>query len=275
MKKKRYCAIILNRNLPKVTNRLYKNLKDNNSNLDVYVLESGSDKNKISRHCTWYANWKSALKNGLRYSRGMNFALSKLDAENKIDNYEAFILLSNDTEFNNYSITGKIQSILKKHDKIGILSPCSKNWGEYQLLKKNKTKYFWFIHNSAYIITKKFLNAVKNKSKKPYMDYFFDGSNFRGYGSEFDIILKAYSNDFSAAITSKIIAEENTSYLLNSSKIIKTDNYEENLNRYIKEGETWLKKKYGFSDKWSINMTVKLFYDKFFEYYPQLKNYKI
>jgi hypothetical protein len=107
------------------------------------------------------------------------------------------------------------------------------------------------------------------------MDYFFDGSNFRGYGSEFDIILKAYSNDFSAAITSEIIAEENTSYLLNSSKIIKTDNYEENLNRYIKEGETWLKKKYGFSDKWSINMTVKLFYDKFFEYYPQLKNYKI
>ena len=241
----------------------------------MYVLESGSDKNKISRHCTWYANWKSALKNGLRYSRGMNFALSKLDSENKIDNYEAFILLSNDTEFKNYSITGKIQSILKKHEKIGILSPCSKNWGEYQLLKKDKTKYFWFIHNSAYIITKKFLNVVKNKSKKPYMDYFFDGSNFRGYGSEFDIILKAYSNDFSAAITSEIIAEENTSYLLNSSKIIKTDNYEENLNRYIKEGETWLKKKYGFSDKWSINMTVKLFYDKFFEYYPQLKNYKI
>lgn len=275
MKIKKYCAIILNRNLPKVTNRLYKNLKKNNTDLDVYIIESGSDKKKLSRYCTWYADWKSAKKNGLRYSRGMNFALSKLDDENKIDKYEAFILLSNDTEFSNYSITGKINSILKKHKKIGILSPCSKYWGEYKLLKKNKTKYFWFIHNNAYIITKNFLNTVKTKSKNPHIDYFFDGTNFRGYGSEFDIILKAYSNDFSAAITSKIIAEENTSYLQNSFNEIKTDSYDKNLKSYIKEGETWLKKKYGFSDKWSINMTVKLFYDKFFEYHPKLKDFKI
>ena len=29
--------------------------------------------------------------------------------------------------------------ILKKHKKVGILSPCSKTWGERQLLKKEKT----------------------------------------------------------------------------------------------------------------------------------------
>ena len=34
-------------------------------------------------------------------------------------------------------------------------------------------------------------------------------------------------------------------------------------------------KKYGFSSKWSMNMYVKNFYDKFFEYYPEYKNYKI
>ena len=28
--------------------------------------------------------------------------------------------------------------ILKKHKKVGILSPCSKSWGERQLLKKRK-----------------------------------------------------------------------------------------------------------------------------------------
>ena len=58
----------------------------------------------------------------------MNFALSKLDDENKIDKYEAFILLTNDTEFSNYSITKKIKSILKKHKTIGILSPYSKHY---------------------------------------------------------------------------------------------------------------------------------------------------
>ena len=104
-------------------------------------------------------------------------------------------MLSNDTEFNNYSITGKIQSILKKHDKIGILSPCSKNWGEYQLLKKNKTKYFWFIHNNAYFLRKDFVDQIININNLDYMDFLFDGDNFRGYLSESEFIAKAYANN--------------------------------------------------------------------------------
>ena len=35
-----------------------------------------------------------------------------------------------------------------------------------------------------------------------------------------------------------------------------------------------MKKKYGFSGKWSMNMYVK-FYDKFFEYYPEYIKFKI
>ena len=48
----------------------------------------------------------------------MNFALSELKKENKFDNYEAFFLLTNDSEFDNkpyikilYNITaGEIKS---------------------------------------------------------------------------------------------------------------------------------------------------------------------
>jgi hypothetical protein len=44
---------------------------------------------------------------------------------------------------------------------------------------------------------------------------------------------------------------------------------------YIKEGLRWMKEKYGFKSKWSMQMYVKTFYDKFFEINPTLKKYKI
>jgi len=275
MKNKKFCAIILNRNLPKVTDKLYSNLKNNNKDLDIFVVDSGSEEKKLSKYSTWHANWKDAKKNGLRYLRGMNYALSKLEKEKKLQNYFAYILLANDIEFKNYKIIPKLKRIFDKHPKIGILSPCSKQWGEYKLLNKNSTKYFWYIFNNAFIVTTKFINIIKDKTPPGYINFLFDGKNFRGYGAESELILKAYSNDFCAAITSEIIAEENQNYLLNSYEEIKTDNYDINLKKYVSEGKLWMKRKYGFSNKWSMNMTVKLFYDKFFQYYPELIRFKI
>ena len=115
------CAIILNRNLPKVTDKLYKNLKKNNKTLDIFVVEAGSDENNLSKYVTWYANWEDAKNNGLRYSRGINFALSNLYKEKKFYNYDAFIFLTNDTFFSNYALEKKIKNIFKKHKKLGIL----------------------------------------------------------------------------------------------------------------------------------------------------------
>ena len=50
--------------------------------------------------------------------------------------YDAFLLLTNDIEFSNYKFISKLIRIMNKHKKIGILSPCSKNWGEKIYLKK-------------------------------------------------------------------------------------------------------------------------------------------
>ena len=107
------------------------------------------------------------------------------------------------------------------------------------------------------------------------MNFLFDGNNFRGYGIESELIMKAYVNDYAAAITSEIFAEENESYLLNMSDLIKTETYDENLKLYIKEGLNWMHKKYGFKSKWSMQMFVKTFYDKFFENNKKLIEYKL
>lgn len=270
------CAIILNRNLPQITDRLYNKLKKQNKKLNIFVLESGSDKKNISKNFTWHANTPQIKKNGLRYYRGMNYALSKLYAENKFYDYDAYILLSNDTTFEDYSITNKISKILTKHKKIGILSPCSKDWGEYKIIDKNeKIKYFWHIHSPVYVIRRSFIDDIKNTSKPGFKNFLFDGSNFRGYGLESEIIMKAYSNNWSAAITSEIIIHEDESLLIKNFDKIKTENYDLNTRLFINEGFQWMKRKYGFDSKWSMQMFVKCFYDSFFENNPILNKYKI
>ena len=78
----KFATIILNRNLPNITDKLYRRIKKDNDT-DIFVVESGSKKKNYSKYATWVADWQSAKKNGLRFPRGMNFGLSNLWKENK------------------------------------------------------------------------------------------------------------------------------------------------------------------------------------------------
>ena len=125
------------------------------------------------------------------------------------------------------------------------------------------------------MLRRKFIENILNKKKPGYINLLFDGNNFRGYGLESELIAKAYINDWAAAITSEVWVEENESYLLNQNQIIQTEDFDENLKLYIKEGMEWMKNKYGFMSKWSIQMYVKNFYEIFFENNPDLKKFKL
>ena len=106
---------------------------------------------------------------------------------------------------------------------MGILSPCSKRWGEKSLLKNpQKTKYFWFIHNNSYFLRREFIECIFNLEKIDHINFLFDGNNFRGCFLESELIAKAYANDWAAAITSEVWSSENESYLLHKSNKIKT-----------------------------------------------------
>ena len=165
-------TIILNRNLPNITDKLYNHLRRFDGNeTDIFVVDSGSDKKKLSKYTTWHANCKSAVSKGLRYYRGMNYGLKKLHQEKKFLNYEAFFLISNDAVLRKKKTIKPMLSILRRNKKIGILSPCSKRWGERKLFKKDKIKIFWFIHNHAYFLSVKLLEKLINK-KSSYIDFF-------------------------------------------------------------------------------------------------------
>ncbi len=272
---KKVATVILNRNLPKVTDRLVDHLKLYDDELtDIYVLEAGSDMDKLSSYTTWHANWKEAQENGLRYSRGMNYALKQLWDESKFKEYDAFLLLTNDTELEEKETVRPLLKVMKEHPYVGILSPCSHNWGERFLLKEKETKYFWFIHNNAYMLRREFIESIYNIDDD-FKYFLFDGDNFRGYCSEHEIIAKAYANDWAAAITNEVFASENESYLLNKADLIKTTSYEENLEAYVREGLQWLRKKYGFTSHWSMQLYSKTFYDLFFDLHPNLNAYRL
>ncbi len=274
---KRIASLILNRNLPEVTDKLYDHIEKYDGDLtDIYVIEAGSESTKLSKHTTWHANWPESNKYGLRYGRGMNYGLCKLLKEKKFANYDAFFLITNDTELSNKKTVLPLLNILDNHPRLGILSPCSKRWGERLLLKGEiKTKYFWFIHNHAYLLRREFIETIVSFDEPSYMDFLFDGNNFRGYCSESELIAKAYANDWAAAITSEVWSFENESYLLKSADLIQTDEYQKNLQLYVKEGKEWMLKKYGFNSRWSMNLYVKSFYESFFEFHPEFQIYKI
>lgn len=273
---KRVATLILNRNLPEVTDSLVEHIKTyDDLETDIFVIEAGSDPANLSKNFTWYANWPDAISYGLRYSRGMNFGLLQLLKEGRFKNYDAFFLLTNDTEFKPTPTIKPLLAVLDKNPRVGILSPCSERWGERFLLNKSPTKYFWFIHNNAYLLKRDFIEAIANTNNPDYMNFLFDGENFRGYGIEHEIIAKGYVNDWAAAITSSVWASENESHLLNKADLIKTEGYEENLKLYIEEGKNWMRNKYGFNSHWSMQQYVKSFYDKFFEFHPELLDYKI
>lgn len=273
---KRVATLILNRNLKETTDKLVEHLQKYDGDMtDIFVIEAGSDKDRLSRYCSWYANWPEAIKHGLRYSRGMNYGLGQMWIEGTFNKYDAFFLLTNDTEFCEEQTLSPLLNILDQNSSIGILSPCSKTWGEKLLLEHQTTKFFWFIHNTAYLLRREFIEAICNEDQSDYMNFLFDGTNFRGYGSESELIAKAYANDWAAAITKEVWAEENESHLLNHADIIKTESYNENMKLYIEDGQRWMKHKYGFNSRWSMQQYVKSFYDRFFEFHPEYEIYRI
>jgi len=272
----RVATIILNRNLPEVTSNLYEHLVLHDGDAtDVFVVEAGSDPEQLSRYATWHADWPDAMEHGLRYSRGMNYGLSQLWREGRFKQYEAFFLLTNDTELQNRPSVAPLMNVLDQHARLGILSPCSVRWGERLLLKGQTTKYFWFIHNNAYLLRRTFMEVILDEEQSNFMSFLFDGSNFRGYGCESELIAKAYANNWAAAITADVWAGENESHLLNQADLIKTEGYEENLKLYVEEGRRWMRKKYGFNSRWSMQQYVKSFYDRFFEFQPEFESYRI
>lgn len=269
-------TIVLNRNLPEITDQLCEKLLQRETKAeDLFVVEAGSDPERLSKYCTWHANWPQAVSEGLRICRGFNYGLLKLREQGGFSQYDGFLLLTNDTEFSNGPVIGPLTEQLEQHPRVGLISPCSTHWGEKLLLPGKTTRYFWYVQNTASLLRREFVESVMEKENPSCMNFLYDGTNFRGFHAETELVAKGYANNWASAITSCAWAEENESHLLRKADLIKTDSYEQNLKLYVSEGLAWMKRKYGFNSRWQMLMYAKFWYEKFFEYHPEFSEYRI
>ena len=267
---KKVATIILNRNLPSVTDSLYEQFqKHDGKNTDIFVVESGSHENHLSKYKTWWANDPDSVENGLRYCRGFNYGLSELWKEGKFKNYDYFYLVCNDVKFNDEPIVTPLVEEMEKHPRMAILSPCSHLWGEKHMIPPMETRYFWEIQFLSFLVRREFIEEIMNTQEPDMMNVFFDGSNFRGYAADLETVIKAYANDWAAGITTKVWQDEDDSILKTKADLMKTDPYDVNLKKLFSEGKDWLRAKYGFNSRWTMQMYAKSFYQMFFEHYPE------
>ena len=103
----RVACIVLNRNLGKITDKLVIKLKDSHINLDVYVVDSGSDEKNKSKFTTWHVDTPTIKQFGLRFGQGMNFGLYQLYLTRDLQKYEFIFLITNDVIIKTNNFTKK------------------------------------------------------------------------------------------------------------------------------------------------------------------------
>lgn len=266
-------TLILNRNLPDVTDALVDHIvKWNGDVTDVYVIESGSVPEGRSRHPGFVADWPDAVEHGLRFGRGFNLGL--LEAE-RLGAHEFYFLLCQDAVLPDEPTLPLLLEEMERFPRIGILSPCSPDWGEASLIPEGQTRLFWFVNLIGWLVRGSLIDAIKNVQAPSFLDYVFDGTNFRGYDADVEVVAKAYANEFAAGITKRASFREDIDLTDRLAVRMRTDPQNVNRPLMFEEGKQWLRRKYGFNSRWNMVTYAKAFYNEFFERYPDYRTIRV
>ena len=276
---KKVCTLYLQRNLPNVTNKFGDHfLKWNGDISDFYVIESGSDPDRLSKFTnnTFYASSPEAVKNGLRFCRGFNFGLIELEKIKK--KYEFIILSFGDAVLFDEPTVDILLNEMYLYPKVGIISPTCPKWGDdvNGAFNGRETIAHWLTPHVFWMFRTEYITQVINQNNDPTLiNHFYDGTNFRGYDTDTEIILRAYQNDWFYAVTNKTKHLENYELTTNNYEEMKTEKYSEHKKMMWDEGMEWLKRKYGFSGKQGMRNLTYTTYIQFFKKNPHLQHLMI
>lgn len=268
--------IILVRNNPNQVVKLHETMtKWADVETDFYVVECGTKKDNLSGIHSFYADWPFAIENGLRYPRGINFALEHIHLNGKLKEYDAIMFLNSDVVVPHKAFLSVLLRILDKNPKLGIISPSSAAWGETLLLGKNNLRCFWHIHNNALMFRREALLDLLNFAEPNHMGFLFDGHNFHGFCCELEVISKAYLNGWAAAITSEVFIERDSEYLFDFTVPGNIKKQQLPVLKAVEEGRNWMKQKYGFNSHWDFLWYAKSAHDTFFKYNHELEGLRV
>lgn len=259
-------VLILNRNLKKITNQLFK-IVIQKAGVDFCgVIDAGSRIEEVSEHTIIRDESEFAITYGVRPSRGFNLGL-KWVAENR-SNSEWILFLPNDSEIKYWDITS-LQRILKNDNHVKVIRLLSTTDPYLGDLEKNGVALGWNFQEGPFIINTKFALELCDRNFK-----FFDENNFRGYLSFIELAIKTYANNKCILATNNILIDENKSHLIFKSNLINTESIDESIKLYLIEGLSWLKFKYGILDKFSFELIARLLFEEFLRVNPTI-GYKV
>jgi hypothetical protein len=118
----RTAVLALNRNLPDVTDGLCNQLIERAMTgkeitpFDLFVLESGSERERLSRYASHHFVDDFSVKTGLRIARGLNAGIKLLPG------YDFYGFFTNDVVLTHLNDTiGTVQSYFDQYPKIGLI----------------------------------------------------------------------------------------------------------------------------------------------------------
>jgi hypothetical protein len=260
-------ALVINRNLRIVTDRLVNGLLESEDFFRVGVVDAGSRLDEISAHTVVRDNSFEVETFGLRINRGYNLAISWW--MNQKNRAKYILLLPNDTEIQEQQTKLLIES-LEFFRPIGAIIPLPKESPYRAILPRGRVGLGWNFNEGPIILTAEFIEICL-RSGKPV----FDPDNFRGYLSFVELALQAYANNFGILATDLISFTENESHLILHSDLIKTEDYARNAALILIEGRIWLGKKYGFLDGITLENTTRLVYEEYIRLHPHFSDYII
>ena len=274
---KRVCTVLLQRNLPDVTNQFADIFFKNNDDMsDFFVVESGSDEENITKHKTFYADWEDARENGLRTGRGFNFALKSI--EDLDQKYEFILMVTGDTKLPDEPYVYKLVEEMDAHKRMGVITPISPDWGGRVTKFRDKNSTFAYgrqIPHICWMFRKECIDSIVEGIKpNVYGQYLYDGENFRCYGADTEIMMKMYQKDWFFAITSKTSMQEDYELTNKNYKRMKTDSHDLHRKLMWEGGLRWISKKFNCNNKHEFNNILVQEYNKFFDRHPELLSIK-
>jgi len=210
----------------------------------------------------------------MHFPRGLNFGLLELKKLQR--EYDYIVLAMGDTVLYDEPTIEVMVNLMDKNERMGILAPISPfhdvdSQPNFSLNGKGIISH-WLMPHVFWMFRREYLDeVVKENADNTYMGYFYDGTNFRGYDADTELILKAYQNNWFFGITNKVKHHEIYDLTEKNYKRMKTEPFSLHKDLMFNEGLEWLQRKYGFENKYRMRDLVQAHYETFFEDNPGLK----
>jgi len=165
----RTLAIILNHNLPELTDLLYDSLNgQENDEYDLFIMDNGSRPDLQSASTSIY------LEKNIFWGGALNEAF-KIVLENQ--QYDSLLFMNNDIEINGNVFIGALRKELFQNN-FAIVTPCIAGkpnpWKQMQNWSSGKTRIVKWIDNQSPLIHRKLIEEIGQ----------FDDSLIYGWGQE-------------------------------------------------------------------------------------------